>query len=99
MFWHRKNNADWMILLQVSEMIKNVFKNNIWEGKRKLENVFDIRDYIPREKTNYDTSGNLGITYRTRAIISRSRFEAALVYKPRILGFKKESRNNGRSET
>ena len=72
MFWHRKNNADWMILLQVSEMIKNVFKNNIWEGKRKLENVFDIRDYIPREKTNYDTSGNLGITYRTRAIISRS---------------------------
>ena len=35
--------------------------------------------------------------YRTRAIIRRSRFEAALVYKPRILGFKKESRNNGRS--
>ena len=47
-----------MILLQVSEIIKNVFKKNIWEGKRKLENVFDIRDYIPREKTNYDTSGN-----------------------------------------
>ena len=46
MFWHRKNNADWMILLQVSEIIKNVFKKNIWEGKRKLENVFDIRDYI-----------------------------------------------------
>ena len=37
--------------------------------------------------------------YRTRAIISRSRFEAALVYKPRILSFKKESRNNGRSAT
>ena len=35
--------------------------------------------------------------YRTRAIISRSRFEVALVYKPRILSFKKESRNNGRS--
>ena len=35
--------------------------------------------------------------YRTRAIISRSRFETALVYKPRILSFKKESRNNGRS--
>ena len=28
--------------------------------------------------------------YRTRAIISRSRFEAALVYKPRILGLKIE---------
>ena len=28
--------------------------------------------------------------YRTRAIISRSRFEAALVYKPRILGLKNE---------
>jgi hypothetical protein len=35
--------------------------------------------------------------YRMRAIISRSRFEAALVYKPRILSLKKESRNNGRS--
>ena len=30
------------------------------------------------------------IYYRTRAIISRSRFEAALVYKPRILGLKNE---------
>ena len=29
-------------------------------------------------------------TYRTRAIIGRSRFEAALVYKPRILGLKNE---------
>ena len=28
--------------------------------------------------------------YRTRAIIGRSRFEAALVYKPRILSLKKE---------
>ena len=46
MFWHRKNNADWMILLQATEMIKNVFKKNIWEGKRKLENFFDIRDYL-----------------------------------------------------
>ena len=30
------------------------------------------------------------VKYRTRAIIGRSRFEAALVYKPRILGFKSE---------
>ena len=30
------------------------------------------------------------IDYRTRAIIGRSRFEAALVYKPRILGLKNE---------
>ena len=29
-------------------------------------------------------------TYRTRAIIGRSWFEAALVYKPRILGLKNE---------
>ena len=28
--------------------------------------------------------------YHTRAIIGRSRFEAALVYKPRILGLKNE---------
>ena len=28
--------------------------------------------------------------YRTRAIIGRSWFEAALVYKPRILGLKNE---------
>ena len=34
------------------------------------------------------TNSNLS-NYRTRAIISRSRFEAALVYKPRILSFKK----------
>ena len=50
MFWHRKNNADWMILLQASEMIENVFKMNIWEGKRKLENLFDIRDYLERRQ-------------------------------------------------
>jgi hypothetical protein len=37
------------------------------------------------------------VMYRTHAIISRSRFEAILVYKPWILSFKKESRNNGRS--
>ena len=30
------------------------------------------------------------LVYRTRAIISRSRFEAALVYKPRILSLKNE---------
>ena len=30
------------------------------------------------------------LKYRTRAIIGRSRFEAALVYKPRILGLKNE---------
>ena len=28
--------------------------------------------------------------YRTRAIIGRSWFEAALIYKPRILGLKNE---------
>ena len=32
----------------------------------------------------------LFLEYRTRAIIGRSRFEAALVYKPRILGLKNE---------
>ena len=31
-----------------------------------------------------------GVQYRTHAIIGRSRFEAALVYKPRILGLKNE---------
>ena len=30
------------------------------------------------------------LAYRTRTIIGRSRFEAALVYKPRILGLKNE---------
>ena len=30
------------------------------------------------------------VIYRTRAIIGRSRFEAALDYKPRILGLKNE---------
>ena len=29
-------------------------------------------------------------TYRMHAIIGRSRFEAAVVFKPRILGLKKE---------
>jgi hypothetical protein len=35
--------------------------------------------------------------YRMRAIISHSRFEAALVYKPRILSLKKVSCNTSRS--
>ena len=35
-----------------------------------------------------DTAPNL--IYRTRAIIGRSQFEAALVYKTRILGLKSE---------
>ena len=30
------------------------------------------------------------LIYRTRAILTRSRFETALVYKPRILGLKNE---------
>ena len=30
------------------------------------------------------------VNYRTRAIIGRSQFEAALVYKPRILSLKNE---------
>ena len=48
MFWHKKNNADWMILLQATEMIiKNVFKKNICEGKR---NFFDLRDYLERRQ-------------------------------------------------
>ena len=33
---------------------------------------------------------NQQLVYRTRAIIGRSGFEAALVYKPRILGLKNE---------
>ena len=32
----------------------------------------------------------LNLTYRTRAIITRSRFETALDYKPRILDSKNE---------
>ena len=32
----------------------------------------------------------ISFVYRTRAIIGRSRFEAAHVYKPRILGLKNE---------
>ena len=38
------------------------------------------------------------LIYSTRAIISRSRSEAGLVFKPRILSLKKESINNGSSE-
>ena len=40
---------------------------------------------------------NIEIIYRTRAILTRSRFEAALVYKPRILSLKKVSSNTSRS--
>ena len=55
MFWHRKNNADWMILLQATEMIENVFKKNIWDGKRNFENFFDIRDYLERRQIMIQT--------------------------------------------
>ena len=54
---------------------------------------FSFRDF----NVNNNIFPPLLLMYRTRAIISRSRFEAALVYKPQILSFKKESRNNGRS--
>ena len=37
------------------------------------------------KKAQYTT-----LMYRTRAIIGRSQFEAALIYKPRILGLKSE---------
>ena len=40
--------------------------------------------------TSWEINTFLGNTYRTRAIITRSRFETALDYKPRILGLKNE---------
>ena len=39
------------------------------------------------EQINFNSTANI---YRTPAIIDRSRVEAALVYKPRILGLKNE---------
>ena len=46
---------------------------------------------IDRQKERKEEAKNIKKPrYRTRAIISRSRFEAALVYKPRILGLKIE---------
>ena len=41
-----------------------------------------------QESSRYCTETRNIFNYRTRAIISRSRFEAALVYKPRILSLK-----------
>ena len=43
----------------------------------------------PTRKTEQFSKTSV-LEYRTRAIISRFRFEAALVYKPRILGLKNE---------
>ena len=45
---------------------------------KKVENLFFLENLF------------FILRYRTRAIIGRSRFEAALVYKPRILGLKNE---------
>ena len=41
----------------------------------------------PHVTSNLDRQS---LIYRTRAIIGRSRFEAALVYKPQILGLNNE---------
>ena len=42
------------------------------------------------KKIFFLTENCIRFRYRSRAIIGRSRFEAALVYKPRILGLKNE---------
>ena len=47
----------------------------------------DIKTFYQKiDEEDDDEEESKGFIYRTRAIISRSRFEAALVYKPRILG-------------
>ena len=56
-----------------------------WFPRKHLEH--GISDYCISltQDSQYEPS-----EYRTRAIISRSQFEAALVYKPRILSLKNE---------
>ena len=63
-----------MYLVHRNEMHFQIFTTH-------FSSEFDLTDQsIASTKTKY----------RTRAIIGRSRFEAALVYKPRILGLKNE---------
>ena len=64
-----------------------------WNSKNKFQRISFYYFTDLSSFSHYVEYSN----YRTRAIIGRSRFEAALVYKPQILGFKKESRINVRS--
>ena len=53
-----------------------------------------MQQYLPLGNIQKEAVSNLALglfsIYCTRAIIGRSRFEAALVYKQRIIGFKNE---------
>ena len=77
------NTADWVFALSVSQ------RGNVGRMKEKITQPF---------KTNSCFVATLRVrvrahqipTYHTRAIIGRSRFEAALVSKPRMLGLKNE---------
>ena len=48
-----------------------------------------INQLVSPPSLTVTTLSSSQFNYRTRAIISRSRFEAALVYKPQILSLKK----------
>ena len=52
-------------------------------------NKAETFQYIPGKQFFIRTRGCGKHTYRTRAIISRSQFQVALIYKPRILSLKK----------
>ena len=69
------------------------------DGKHLGLSLSQVRDHLHKMVNIYPAQRNqrpnpnlriLNLNYRTSAIICRSRFEAALVYKPRILGLKNE---------
>ena len=67
------------------EVLIHVVSNPIRE---KTAGLVKISGTHPNDLESYFTLP--AFYYRTRAIIGRSRFEAALVYKPRILSLKNE---------
>ena len=81
----------------ISSHLRSFKVHIFWEGHKILRNLQLTFSYVVPVKSKVEISQNfvafleyMNFKYRTRAIISRSRFEAALVYKPRILSLKNE---------
>ena len=62
------------------------------EISKMKEEMLQMREFNENYRKNQGTTAWGLFIFRMRAITSRSRFEAGLVYKPRILSLKQDRR-------
>ena len=88
------SNINFDKCLSEEVLILSIVKTTLCSSKsRHLNNILPMGNFNMQNTYIKSCLSSLTISkyyYRTRAIISRSRFEAALVYKPRILSLKNE---------